>query len=318
MKLKTALTFVLAVLFAGILASGLALAGATDDVSPEDYGIDPDDDELDVYDPDDQLTADDIDDAIELSLSDETVAETVTGTDSPEITVQATGDRTDVTVVFAGESDGVSAIVDLQDGGVTQIVESVSPAANAESFNVSVRPVERGDDVTVHFGESNATTVGEPLEVHEIEAHEIEEVEDGDAVVFDATPDAYLAAAETQLIDEDDVLTPEEASLVEKLVTESDQVNGEVGPVDAGSEWRLEVSPYEDDFWLDTDDRVVVVEISQPDENPIAQAFVNLEEDVVERTIPVSHIDSSEIERETGVDIDLGADGDVDTEKTDG
>lgn len=182
MNTQTVLTVALAVLLVGGLATGLVLAEPTADVLA-------DDDELNVIDPDNQLTDDDVDDAITLAASNETVGKALEGTESLEITVQATGNLTDVMVVFVGDADNIAATVDLQDDSITRIVESVSTAANTESVTVSAHAVDPGDTQTVQFTETDAATSAETVEVdaHELDVSNVELSETGDEVEFNTT-----------------------------------------------------------------------------------------------------------------------------------
>ena len=166
----------------GGLASGLVLADPAADVLPDDY-------ELDLIDPDDQLSDDDVDEAITLAANDEVVAETLDGTESLDITVQATGNLTDVTVVFVGDADSIAATVDLQDERVTQVIERVSPASNAESLTVSAHTVESGETHTVQFSETDTATSAESGAIggHEHDVSNIESGAVGETFVFNTT-----------------------------------------------------------------------------------------------------------------------------------
>lgn len=194
MNSKTALTFALVTLLAGGLVTGLVLADPTTDELPNAG-------ELEVFDPNDQLTNDDVHDAIELAVSNTTVAETVEEIESPNITVQATGDRTDVKVVIVDDNDGVSATVDLQTKSVTRVIDSVSTATESDSFSVSDHSSEGDTNETIRFNGGNSTASSESGEniPTEIDICEVESSNSSDGVAFNDTTDDCTANAAVKL-----------------------------------------------------------------------------------------------------------------------
>jgi len=175
-------------MLAGGLISGLVLADpATDEL--------PNDSELEVFDPDDQLTNDDIHDAIELAVNNTTVAEKVEKIEPTNTTVQATGDRTDVKIILTDDHDGVLATVDLQNENVTRVVDSVSTATESESFDVFNHSIEGHTNETIRFNGTNSTASSESADTvpTEMDVCEVELSDSDDGVAFNATDDDHTA-----------------------------------------------------------------------------------------------------------------------------
>lgn len=294
MQLKKPLAVVLAVALVGVLGGG-AVASTTQAEPPDEQDTEFD---REVIDPDDQLSGNDVDRAVELALNNDEIQRVVDDAEDVEVTVQALGDRTDVKVVFAGEEEGISATVDLEAERATGVVENVEEAGAAEMIPLPETGIP--DDGRIDLQIDDATTITE-TESTQTDVWELPGSGDGEITRYTTSPETDLGDAQTRLIDENEALSPDERALVERLVTESNPVNGEIGPVDGDSEWDLTVSQYEDDFWVDTDDEVVRVELSRSGTDPVAAALVNLDQERVEEVVPIEYVDTGNAET---IDID--------------
>lgn len=197
--LTIAIAAVLVIFAGGAIVAGAAFVGASDEVSTtngtestSENGTAPDDYELDVVDPDDRLSDDDVDRAIALGWTNESVREHVETNASFEITVQATGSIEEVGVVFDDGEAAVSATIDLTTESVTRVLspEQVMTADDLETVDVDVNDsatVDANETFTFEVNETLAEPDGDnstdvladtEIEIVELEPDAIDTVED--------------------------------------------------------------------------------------------------------------------------------------------
>jgi len=188
MNTKTTLTLAIAaVLAGGFVAAGAAFASPTDDVSPanDDLTDDPlpDDYDIEVIDPDGQLTDADVDRALELAWGADDLREEFETSDAFEITVQATGGLDEVLVVIDGENgEAASADVDLESETVTSVLagEQVHSAGAVETLTLTETD---GEDLASTFTVNDSENEGtfkistDEIGMEEIDDENVQKIE---------------------------------------------------------------------------------------------------------------------------------------------
>lgn len=302
MNAKALTLAVAAILALTVSAGGVAATDNLYSLSDEQSDELPDEYDLTVHDPDGVLTDELVDTAIALTWQHDDVQAAFDGSDSYEITVQATNGLDDVTVVIDGDGEEASgADVDLENETVTDALsgDQIRSADAVDTVDVTSENVS--DDGTIAVSTQDD---GETVTVSE------------DDIDVDVAPAHPLADAEFDVVAEDGLLGDDEASLLEDLVSTDSDVDEHVTDlldrenetVDV-EEWTLTVSEYESDVFAPADEPIVEAELSYDGTDEAVSVYVNLEDGEVVNVVPVRTLDTSDVET---IDLD-----EVDLEITD-
>lgn len=234
-------------------------ASLPEEVEPSESLVDDIDDvERDVIDPDDQLTDEDVEHVIDLTWNENAVRDTFEESEPRAITVQATGDLDEVEIAFVGENkESVAAVVDLKTETVVRVVptEFIVPGEGVKVFDLP-------DD----------------------------EKDSAEGITDLIESELLLPAAEVTIVDDDGLLSDDEATLVETLLMESQEVDSHLKMIDQdgpdSGEWLFKTAEFNGSV-IESDDRSVRVTITYDGIEPGVQVLVNLDEQAVESVVSV-------------------------------
>lgn len=271
-------------------AGGIAAADHAHSLSEDASDELPDEYDLTVIDPDDRLTGGEAERALALAWGHDDVQDAFTDSDTYDVTVQATDD--DVTVVIDGE-DGEAAGVDLdlEAETITDVFsgDQIRSADAVDSRTLTDLEGENGT-VSVEEGDNGTMTLSE------------------DDIDMEVTSVHPLASAAIDVVDEDDVLSDDQRELLTNLVSSDSDMDEHVTDLldheneTSVEEWTATVSEVDDSIFVD-DENAVAVELSYDGTADAVKAFVALDNEEVDRVVPVRTLDVT-----ASVGIDIGSD----------
>jgi len=296
-----------------VSVGGAAAAEHVYSLSDEDSSDElPEEYDLTVIDPDEQLTDDQVDTALELAWQHDDVRAAFEESETYNITVQAAG-LEDVTVIIDGNDDEASGVVvDLEAETVTDIHagDQIHSAQSVESVSLDAQEVGNDTNV-VHVSDTESDVVvtnSDNASATAIETQSADTTERSE----DSGDDFTLADSSIEFVDEDSLLSDEEMTRVEELLVTDDSVDSHVGElVETDSdvtEWTATVSDVEDSVFVSNEDDIVDIELTHEDTEDAVSVLLDLEEMEIVEVVAVTTLDVSDSE---AVDVTLGEDGDT-------
>ena len=305
MQLRNTIALAMAALLVGsVVVGGTALASPESDVSQDNDQLTPDAYDLTVVDPDDRLTAEMADRAIELAWADEDVQGEFAESNSFDVTVQALAGSETVDVVIVGEDGEAAGItVDLDSGDTSEFVpgENIASTTHSESYEKTEIEADELETDEISLDAVNGT-----VDVSEsAEAYDVHPTPQTDGGVIDVETASELAApvdafsdVEIEWIDEADLLTDAERDRLESLLLENDAVDEEIANLTAengdAEQWTATVSEYTEDLFAPETDSVLAVDLSHDDTADAVTAFVDLDDGTVVNVVPVTTLDMTD------------------------
>lgn len=298
-----------------VSVGGAAAAEHVHSLSDEDSSDElPEEYDLTVIDPDEQLTDEQVDTALELAWQHDDVRTAFEESDAFDVTVQAAG-LEDVTVIIDGNDDEASgAVVDLEDETVTDVLagDQIHSAQSVES--VSLEEQEIGNDTNVvHASDTESdvfVTNSDNVSATAIETQSADITERSEDSGDDFTLPNHLADSSIDFLDEDSLLSEDETTRVEELLVTDDSVDSHVDELVETdvTEWTATVSDVEDSVFVSNEDDIVDIELTHEDTEDAVSVLVNIEEMEIVEVVAVTTLDVSDSE---AVDVTLGEDGDT-------
>lgn len=269
----------------GVVATEYVHSFADDDTSEET----PAEPTITVIDPDDLLTDELIETAIDLAWEEEDVQAAFEESEALAVTVDSTGGLDDVNVGIVGAPDEASAAdVDLEMETVTNIVTGDRVSVPDRNDSTSAQERDQGlnqSDINVSVSTEGELVVAlSELELTAtgIHAYPVDEFESGTEDEMDVIFTTHLAAVDIEVVDRNELLDDAETTLLEELVVTDNTVDSHLEELPdedtAVDGWTLTVSEPDDSEHMPDDEGDVAVEVTHQTADGVVSVLADLDD----------------------------------------